>query len=86
VGREAIRRAIVDALSRPAETMGIRTEDIDGSFDILGTGIVDSFGFVELLLGVEAALGRSIELEQLSFGELTSLDELVDQLHALQQQ
>jgi acyl carrier protein len=82
--RGAIRRAVLDALEPRAAAMGVPPEDLDGSFDILGSGVVDSLAFVELLLGVETALGRPIELERLSFEELTSLDGLVDQLHALQ--
>jgi acyl carrier protein len=82
--REAIRSAVVGALAPRAEAAGLRIEDVGGSFDILGSGVVDSMGFVELLLGVEAALGRPIELERLSFAELTSLDGLVEELHALQ--
>jgi len=84
LGREDIRRAVVEALSPRAREAGIAPEDIGGDFDILGSGVVDSLGFVELLLAVEDALGRPVELERLSFGELTSLDGLVEQLHELQ--
>ena len=82
--RDAIREAVLDAVRPRAEAAGLSAAALDGSFDILGSGVVDSLAFVELLLGVETALGRPIELERLSFEELASLDGLVDQLHALQ--
>jgi acyl carrier protein len=84
LAREDIRRALVEALSPRVREVGIAPEQIEGDFDILGSGVVDSLGFVELLLAVEDALGRPVELERLSFGELTSLDGLVEQLHGLQ--
>jgi acyl carrier protein len=84
LGREDIRRAVVEALSPRAREIGMAPEDIGGDFDILGSGIVDSLGFVELLLAVEEALGQPVELERLSFGELTSLNGLVEQIHGLQ--
>src|SRR5262245_22263618 len=82
--REEIRRAVVEALAPRAREVGLAPEAIDGQFDILGSGVVDSLGFVELLLRVEESLGRPVELERLSFGELTSLESLVEQLHGLQ--
>jgi acyl carrier protein len=81
---EAIRRVIVEALAPRAQQVGLAPEAIDGDLDILGSGLVDSLAFVELLLGVEASLGHPIELERLDFVALTSLDNLVDQIHSLQ--
>lgn len=75
---------VLGVLVPRARAIGLEPEVLDGDFDILGSGVVDSLAFVELLLGVEADLGRPVELERLSFEELTSLDRLIEQLHALQ--
>lgn len=82
--RERVHRAVIGALEARASRLGLALGTVDGDLDVLGSGIVDSLGFVDLLLEVEVALGRPIDLERLDFDRLDRLDALVDQLHALQ--
>lgn len=82
--RDEIRAAVMDALSRRPSAGGLRPDDLGGDFDLLGSGVVDSLEFIDLLMGVEAALGRPLALEELDFEALDTLDAIVAQLHGLQ--
>jgi acyl carrier protein len=82
--RDQIRAAVVDALSRRPSADGIRPGELNGDFDLLGSGVVDSLEFIDLLMGVEEAIGRPLALEELDFEALDTLDAIVGQLHGLQ--
>jgi acyl carrier protein len=82
--RDEIRAAVVDALSRRPPADGLHPGELDGDFDVLGSGIVDSLEFIDLLMGIEEAVGRPLALEGLDFEALDTLDAIVGQLHELQ--
>jgi acyl carrier protein len=82
--RDEIRAAVVDALSRRPSADGLLPGELDGDFDVLGSGIVDSLEFIDLLMGIEEAVGRPLALEGLDFEALDTLDAIVGQLHELQ--
>ncbi len=78
-----IRNAVLGALRQPLVIAGLDPNDIDNDFDILGSGIIDSLAFVDLLLAVEAELGSQLELELLDFDDVTSLGALMRILHRI---
>lgn len=82
--RDEIRAAVLDALSRRPAVDGLGADELDGDFDVLGSGIVDSLEFIDLLMGVEQAIGGPLALEELDFEALDTLDAIVEQLHGLQ--
>jgi acyl carrier protein len=63
--------------------MGRDPADLSDDTDILGSGLVDSLGFVDLLMSVESELGQPLALERLDFDQIDCLGALVDQLHGL---
>ncbi len=82
--RDEIRAAVVAALSRRPSADGLLPGEPDGDFDVLGSGMVNSLEFIDLLMGVEEAVGRPLALQELDFEALDTLDAIVEQLHGLQ--
>jgi acyl carrier protein len=81
---EEVRLAVLDALGRHLRLVGVEMDAVDSNFDLIGSGILDSVSFVELLRHVEQALGQPIELAALDFSQLVTLDGLVNQLYSQQ--
>jgi acyl carrier protein len=79
--RERIRAAVAGALAGRAREAGVELTD---ATDLLGSGLVDSLAFVDLLLGVEEEIGVPLALELLDFAAVGDLGSLVDQLARLQ--
>lgn len=81
--RRTLVRGIVvsqlEALTHPGGYDG----DLDDSTDILGSGVIDSLAFVDILIGVESQLGAQLALDRLDFEQIGSLGALVDALHEL---
>lgn len=80
---EEVRVAVLEALEGRLQAAGLDIDEIDGNFDLFGSGFLDSLGFVDLLMNVEQKLGQSLELDELDFGNLETLDALVEQLQGL---
>jgi acyl carrier protein len=62
----------------PAKAVAIQALKLDE--DLLGSGIVDSYGLIELCLALEAHTGTTIdiaELEPQQFGSIAALFEVV---------
>ena len=81
---EEIRLAVLEVLGRHLRLLGVKMDEVDSNFDLIGSGLLDSVSFLELLVHVEQALGHPIELAELDFTTLTTLDGLVAQLHEQQ--
>jgi acyl carrier protein len=81
---EQIRRAVLDALGRHLRLLGVKMDEVNSNFDLIGSGLLDSVSFVELLMHIEQALGNPIELAELDFTTLTTVDGLVAQLYRQQ--
>ncbi len=63
---------------------GIEANGIDGEFDLLTSGILESVEIVEYLMMVSRALDQPFDLVDLDFNRLGSLNALADQILALQ--
>jgi acyl carrier protein len=46
--------------------------------DLFGTGIIDSLGLVELLLGLKQDLGVEVEVETMDIERFSSIDGIAD--------
>ena len=64
--------------------VGVEIDEVDSNFDLIGSGLLDSVSFVDLLMQVEQALGQPIDLAALDFTQLSTLDGLVEQLYRQQ--
>jgi acyl carrier protein len=51
--------------------------DVDGSTDLLKTGVVDSIGLLQLIGNAEEALGISLDLYDVDPDDLSTLDGLL---------
>lgn len=78
--REQVHAAVVDALAAHAERHGLAAGALGRDVDVLGSGLIDSLGFVDMLMDVEEHLGAPLALELLDFERLDSLGAIVDQL------
>jgi acyl carrier protein len=85
VDRERVRACVVEAVAEGARRSGTPDVVLDDGTDVLGSGIVDSLAFVDLLMVVEERLGTPLALDRLDFEAIDSLGALVDQIHGLQE-
>lgn len=74
-----IREAVLAALGPRLRERGLDVA-VAGSFDLFGSGTLDSVGFVELLLAVESAIGRRLDLDEMDLDRLDDLDALIAEL------
>jgi acyl carrier protein len=49
---------------------------VNGDMDLIANGILDSMGFIELLMFVESIIGRKIDLSELDPTEFTTIQGL----------
>ena len=83
--RDEIRAVVVAGLADRARRAGRDPAEITDDTDVLGSGLIDSLAFVDLLMAVEERLGVALALERLDFEAVDSLGALVDQLTGLQE-
>ena len=72
----AARRLIVTSLHDAIVAAGLDPQTLGDDLDLRMEGIVDSFGFVQLIADLETRLGREIDLESLDPEQLTVLGPL----------
>jgi acyl carrier protein len=61
---QQIRDFILDKLKPALELLEIRTEEINDELSLVGSGLIDSLGFVEILIHLEDHFGIEIELDE----------------------
>lgn len=49
-------------LATRADRLGLRNEELDGSLDLVRSGLLDSLGFVDLVTELEQEVGREVDL------------------------
>lgn len=74
---EQARRAVLDACAESLHAAGIDSATVDDDFDLRASGVIDSLGFVELVVTVEAALGVDLDLDAADPERMTVVGELV---------
>jgi acyl carrier protein len=74
---EAIENYIKDHLAQVAKEKGIALPEIDGQSNLLDLGVLDSLGFVQMLMGLETEFGLEMDLTEMDPEEFTSLQGLV---------
>lgn len=82
-GSGEMRSAVLAALQSHLRSVGVSPADVDGSFRLLGSGLLDSLAMVDLLVTVEEALGQPLHLEEIDFEHVETLDSLVRELERL---
>ena len=73
-----IKALVMEAMVPRMKQLEIREKEINGSFDLVRTGFVNSMEFVELLAGMEKMLNVEIDYEKaLEDEEFTSVDGII---------
>jgi len=71
-----VRGLILEACGPALADFGITAADAPGDLDLRGSGMIDSLGFVEVIVELEEKLGIEIDLEDLDPEQITVLDPL----------
>lgn len=57
-----VLKSVRTKLQARAERLGLRAEELDGQFDLVRSGLLDSLGFVDLLTELEQEYGCEVDL------------------------
>ena len=74
---EAIENYIREHLAQVAREKGIDLPEIHGDSNLLDLGVLDSLGFVQMLMSLEAEFDLELDLTEMDPDEFTSLKGLV---------
>jgi acyl carrier protein len=67
-----IKIHVVKYLMEKLESSGIGRHDLDDGIDLVGSGLISSLGFIELLASVENQFGIEIDFEDRDPSEFTT--------------
>ncbi len=73
---EKIRLYIIGCFRDQLDAKGINPSHLPDDFDLLTEGVIDSFGLLELVVGMEEEFGLDIDFEELDPEELTMIGPL----------
>lgn len=71
VSAAAVRSFVLGGLTEPLQRLGMRPDQVPDDFDLLTSGLIDSFGVLELIGDVEDRFGLDIDFERLEPEGLT---------------
>jgi len=71
-----VRTLILEACGPALAEFGITPADAPGDLDLRGSGLIDSLGFVEVIVELEERLGLELDLEDMDPEQITVLDPL----------
>ena len=77
---EDVRSALLAALEPLLERAAMRVDEVDASFDMFGSGVVDSLELVDLFAKIEDSLGAQLSFEELDFDKLTDIGSSVEEI------
>jgi len=72
-----VRRIIMDFIKPDLERLGLQAEQVNDDTDLMAEGIIDSFGFLDLVSAVEESTGLSLDLGGLDLDSMSKLGGLV---------
>lgn len=64
IGADDVRRFVVEYLADMARRFGVNTLDLDDDTHLLEIGVMDSIGFIELVLATEQRFGLALDLDR----------------------
>jgi acyl carrier protein len=71
VTADAVRSFVLEELAQPLGQIGMRPDEVPDDFDMLTSGLIDSFGVLELINELERHFEIEIDFEQLDPEGLT---------------
>lgn len=72
----AVREAIIGHVTGALEGHGFDPQEIEDDFNLLESGVVDSFGVLELITAMEEQFGLTLDLEEVEPVNLTTVGPL----------
>lgn len=73
IGADDVRRFVVEYLSEMAQRFGVKDLNLDDDTHLLEIGVMDSIGFIELVLATEERFGLALDLDREDPAEFTTL-------------
>lgn len=77
-----IRKLILTAAGPVLVDRGSAIEEAPDDLDLRESGMIDSFGFLELVVAIEVELGIELDFEGLDPRQITTLGPLARHVHA----
>jgi acyl carrier protein len=77
-----IRAVVLEALSEPLARAGLDPAGLHDDFPLFESGLIDSFGFLNLITALEEKLGIAVDFDGLSPEEFTQLGGFIRSLAA----
>jgi acyl carrier protein len=71
-----IRQFLLDKYRGPIEALGISSADLPDNFDLLLSGVIDSFGILEMITALEEKFRIQLDLATLDAEQITILGSL----------
>lgn len=71
-----IRQFLLDKYREPMEAIGLAQEGLAGDFDFLLSGVIDSFGILEMISAIEEEFQIELDLAALDAEQITVLGPL----------
>lgn len=75
-----IKKIIIEFISDDVERSGIKIEDIQDDFDLLQSGLIDSFKFIDLISIVEERSDIEIDLAELDAEGFSTISGLINSI------
>lgn len=72
-----IQKFVLKELQTKLSYLGISSDSVDDDFDLIGSGVLDSMSFIELIGAVENEFGIEMDFEDVESAELTSIQGFV---------
>lgn len=76
--RAVVLRAVGDRLA----LLSVPEADVVGDFDFVGSGVLDSIAFLELIVTLEQEFGFEVDLADMRIEEATTLKGLTDMVRS----
>jgi len=77
VTEQQISQFIRETVQEPAQRLGLTLGELEGDFDLVGSGVLDSMRFVELLGAIEQRFNVQIELDGVDIETVTRVGGLI---------
>jgi len=75
-----IKKIIIDFISDDVRRSGMKIEDIQDDFDLLQSGLIDSFKFIDLISLVEEKSDIEIDLAELDAEGFATISGLINSI------
>ncbi len=76
-GYQELREMVVEQIGSQIERAGLNGQTLDDDIDLLKSGLIDSFEFLDLMAAIEEQSGIKLDLGALDDSDFTTLRGLV---------